>query len=155
MKKTKVFEWDVKLDDKIHFFNPNLSYELSKYRPISMTQGLDFDPAPFQEVYRHKLEFGVHCKFPTGSPQMKDFWKKEMEKCRNGVTINGYTITGDHYFFLNYYRLLNVNDIEKAAGGRVDTAPNFWSKHYEYFHYLEICKRAGFDCCVLKSRGVK
>lgn len=154
MEKNKEIKWDFDKDDKIYFFDPNKSYFLTKYRPITMTEGLDFNPEPFQEVYRYKVEHGVHCEYTPGTKGFKDFWLQEIDKCINGVTINGYTITGDHYFFLNYYRLLNVNSVDKAAGGRSDTAPSFWAKHYEYFHYLEICKRAGFDCCVLKSRGV-
>jgi len=32
-----------------------------------------------------------------------DFWTREYDRCRNGMTSHGYTITGDNYFFLNYY----------------------------------------------------
>jgi len=45
-------EWDVKLTDEITYFDPTLSYELTGYRPISETEGLDFDPTPFQETGR-------------------------------------------------------------------------------------------------------
>ena len=42
--------WDVKADEKIEYFDPELSYELTGYRPITMTEGLDFDPEPFREA---------------------------------------------------------------------------------------------------------
>jgi glutamyl-tRNA reductase len=29
--------WDVKKEDKVEYFDPNLSYELTGYRPISKT----------------------------------------------------------------------------------------------------------------------
>jgi hypothetical protein len=39
--------WDIKKDDNIEFFDKRLSYELTGYRPINNTQGLDFDPSWF------------------------------------------------------------------------------------------------------------
>lgn len=37
-------DWDVKIGDKIEFFDPELSYELTGYRPITKDKGLDFNP---------------------------------------------------------------------------------------------------------------
>ena len=42
--------WDVKKEDKIEYFDPELSYELTGYRPITKTKGLDFDPNWFTET---------------------------------------------------------------------------------------------------------
>ena len=39
--------WDIKKDDPIEFFDTSLSYELTGYRPITATQGLDFNPSLF------------------------------------------------------------------------------------------------------------
>ena len=36
--------WDVKIDDPIEYFDKRLSYELTGYRPITETEGLDFNP---------------------------------------------------------------------------------------------------------------
>ena len=33
--------------------------------------------------------------------------------------LNGYTITGDNYFFLNYYQLMDLTSADKAGAGRV------------------------------------
>ena len=44
MAKQEKIYWDVKIDDKIEYFDPHLSYELTGYRPINSTQGLDFNP---------------------------------------------------------------------------------------------------------------
>ena len=43
-QKPTEFEWDVKIGDPIDYFDSNLSYELTGYRPINDTQGLDFNP---------------------------------------------------------------------------------------------------------------
>jgi hypothetical protein len=39
--------WDVKKEDKISCFDPELSYDLTGYRPITKTKGLDFNPEWF------------------------------------------------------------------------------------------------------------
>ena len=36
--------WDFTLEDDVEFFDPLMSYELTKYRPINKTEGLDFNP---------------------------------------------------------------------------------------------------------------
>ena len=98
-----------------------------------------------------------------------------MERIRNGLTLNGYRITGDNYFFINYY-VLPLAKITKDNGerrrvlkerkgstaeadnnskqSRTLSLPHFYAKHYEYFHYLELCESYGYDSCAAKSRGV-
>ena len=34
-----------------------------------------------------------------GSKLYRDYWQKQYEYCRDGITVNGFTITGDHYYF--------------------------------------------------------
>lgn len=146
--------WDVKIGDKIEYFDPELSYQLSGYRPITMTKGLDFDPKPFNETGRIYEETGHYCTYRTGKLAY-DFWSEQMRRCKEGYTFGRYTVTGDHYFFLNFYRLLNVNNVAKAASGRDETFPDFFAKQYEYFHYIDICEKLGKDVIALKARGVK
>lgn len=155
MAKEQKIVWDVKIGDKIEYFDPELSYELSGYRPITMTQGLDFDKTPFIEVGRKKDETGRYTTLPIGSKTHREFWKTQHERSLKGYTVNGYRITGDHYFFVNFYRLPNVENVEQAGSGRTDTMASFWAKHYEYFHYVDICEKLGHDVIALKARGVK
>ena len=42
--------WDVKKDDPIPYFDANLSYELTGYKPINKYRGLDFNPSWFTEA---------------------------------------------------------------------------------------------------------
>lgn len=154
MKEKIKWDYTIEDNDNIKYFDPKASYELTGYRPIDEENGLDFDPKPFQEIAFFKQKNGVHTFSPPGSVGYKDFWLGEIEKCKSGVEINGYRITGNHYFFLNFYKLLNVGTSSKASSGRTLTNPDFWSKHYEYFHYLEMCQLLDKDACALKSRGV-
>jgi hypothetical protein len=42
------------------------------------------------------------------------------------MTSHGYTVTGDNYFFLNYYQLMDLDSAETAGEGRVYIFPNFY-----------------------------
>ena len=53
--------WDDKKEDKIEVFDPNLSYEITGYRPISKTQGLDFEPEWFVETRKQFEKTGKYC----------------------------------------------------------------------------------------------
>jgi len=145
--------WDVYGLD-YEYFDASLSYEASGYRPITETEGLDFDPSWFTEIRDTKIRTKKYCSYQKGSKPYNDFWTEEFKRCNFGMTVNGYTITGDHYFFLNYYKL-KVAKEGKAASGRATSFPEFYSKQYEYFHYIELCEWKKKDVCALKSRGVK
>lgn len=150
----KEIEWDVKIGDPIAFFDPTLSYELTGYRPIDKTHGLDFDPEWFTEARRTKKATGKYSQYVPFSKLYREFWDEQYERCQNGYTVNGYTITGDNYFFLNFYRLPILESATKAGGGRVTDFPGFYVKQYEYFHYIELCKRLRQNAIGLKARGL-
>ena len=59
--------WDVILEDELKYFDPELSYELTGYRPITETEGLDFDPAPFREAGQTFERTGQYTAYPKGS----------------------------------------------------------------------------------------
>ena len=146
--------WDVEKTAQIAFFDPTLSYELIGYRPIDETHGLDFDPTWFTKARDVKLETGKYCSFPQGTKKYHDFWAEEYERCRSGLSVNGYRITGDHYFFLNYYQLPE-SQVKKTGQGRGLIFPTFLSKQYEYFHYIELCELTKHDVLAVKARAVK
>jgi hypothetical protein len=73
---------------------------------------------------------GRYCTYLPGSKKFREFWREQYIRCKYGYTANGYTITGDHYFFLNFYQLPLVDKVEKAGGGRPDGFPNFSEAQY-------------------------
>ena len=148
-----VIEWDIKIGDEVEYFDSDLSYEYTKYRPLTKTQGLDFNPSWFTEAREIKLRTGKYCAFPPGTKAYHDFWKREYDRCNNGLEVNGYRITGDHYFFLNYYQLPETN-VKKAGQGRGLIFPIFVDKQYEYFHYIELAQILKKDVLSVKSRAV-
>lgn len=146
--------WDVKKTDPIEFFDVNLSYELTGYRPINRTQGLDFNPDWFTETREVYNRTGKYTEFKQGTKAYDDFWKEQYIRCREGYTVNGYTITGDHYFFLNFYQLLDVTKVTKAGAGRTMNFPTFSVAQYEYLHYVELSRYTGKHACLMKARGL-
>lgn len=146
-------EWDVKIGDPIEHFDKRLSYELTGYRPINETQGLDFNPKWFTEARDTFLKTGHYCSYFQGSKAYRDFWNIEYKRCREGLTVNGYTIPGTYYYFLNYYQLPQTES-DKAGQSRSDIFPNFYVYQYEFFHYYELCQHLKKDLCLMKARGI-
>lgn len=146
--------WDFPLSVEIQFFDPLYSYEITGYRPINETQGLDFDPNWFIETRKVYEQTGKYCTYLFGSKKFREFWREQYIRCKNGYTVNGYTITGDHYFFLNFYTLPLVDKVEKSGGGRPEGFPNFSEAQYQWFHYYEMAKRTRKHCNMMKARGV-
>lgn len=146
--------WDITKDMKIECFDPTLSYELTGYRPIDETHGLDFDPSWFTEVRETFLRTGRYCSYLPRSKRWDAFWKEQYTRCKYGMTSHGYTITGDNYFFLNFYQL-PVVDIDKASGeGTNEGFPVFFASQYMFFHYLQMCRVLHKNAALMKARSI-
>ena len=146
--------WDITKDMKIECFDPTLSYELTGYRPIDETHGLDFDPSWFTEVRETFLRTGRYCSYLPRSKRWDAFWKEQYTRCKYGMTSHGYTITGDNYFFLNFYQL-PVVDTDKASGeGTNESFPVFFASQYMFFHYLQMCRVLHKNAALMKARSI-
>lgn len=147
-------EWDVPIGQEIKYFDATLSYELTGYKPINEYQGLDFDPSWFTEARDTFNRTGHYTEFRNGSKAFADFWREQYRRCRDGLTVNGYTITGDHYFFLNFYRLENndPDSLKEAGASRNIIFPNFMEGQYQWFHYLSMAKKLRLNACMMKAR---
>ena len=79
---------------------------------------------------------------PKGHPDRADFIKREREKCRNGVTINGIYITGRLYYHLNYHKIL----IDTPSGDRIVSNPLLRDNEWIIFNEYEKCikEKKGF-----------
>lgn len=153
-KEKKDGIWDFGIEDEIPFFDINLSYELTGYRPINETEGLDFNPENFIKTRRHYERTGHFTLAPKGRKDYDDFWYEEYQRLNNGLEVNGYKITGDHYYFLNYYQLMDTENVQYAGQGRESNFAEFYVAQYEYFHYVELCKHLLKNCLGLKGRGL-
>ena len=151
---TDSFSWDIKKEDKIDCFDPELSYEITGYRPITQTKGLDFNPEWFIETRKTFEKTGKYCSYLPGSKRFDEFWKEQYVRCKYGMTVNGYTITGDNYFFLNFYQL-PLADESKASGEGLNRGfPKFFESHYRYFHYLQLARVLHKHVTLMKARSI-
>ena len=145
--------WDVKKEDPIPYFDANLSYELTGYKPINKYRGLDFNPSWFTEARDTFVRTGHYTRFRRNSRSWRAFWKEQFIRCKYGMTSHGYTITGDHYYFLNFYRLKDLDNVEEAGMGRQEIFPNFLEGQYDWFHYLKLARKLRMNACMMKARG--
>lgn len=146
--------WDYVIEDNVDFFDPECSYELTGYKPITETKGLDFNPEWFTEAAMLYEATGKYTEYPQGTKPYNDYWSEQYTRCKEGYTVNGYRITGDHYFFLNFYRMQTIVEGRVAGKGRDEKFPSFFSKQYEFFHYVEMAEKLHKDVALLKARGL-
>lgn len=146
--------WDFTVNDTVTYFDANKSYEITGYKPINKTQGLDFNPDWFTETREIFLRTGHYCQYPRNTKAYNDFWDEQYRRCQNGMTVNEYTITGDHYFFLNFYQLMDLTSAKKAGSSRLYDFPKFFVGQYEFFHYVELARRLRMNAVLMKARGV-
>lgn len=148
-------DFDVKLGDDITFFDPTLSYELTGYRPISETDGLDFVLSPFIATREVFESTGNYTTFVPGHKLYHDFWTEQWQRCNKGYTVGRYTLTGDNYFFLNFFRLQAAQESKDSKDVTYDESfPAFFTEQYKWFHYFRMCELLQLDACALKPRGV-
>ena len=146
-------EWDVPKEAPIPYFDPELSYELTGYKPINKTKGLDFNPDWFIEARDTYEKTGKYCAYLPGSKKYREFWREQFIRCKYGYTVNGYTVTGFHYFFLNFYTLPLVHKVVEAGKGRPEGFPKFTVAQYIWFHYLALCCKLLKNAALMKTRG--
>ena len=130
-------DWDFTIYDQIEYFQSDKSYELTKYRPIDETHGLDFNPSWFTEVRDIKESTGYYTQYRPGTKAHRDFWSEQYRRCRDGYESHGYRITGDNYFFLNFYRLKTTSkkEIEKIFHLLYDNSHFYLSRKFKKFNY--------------------
>lgn len=82
---------------------------------------------------------------------------EEVRRCFEGYVreSDGEWITGDYYFFLNYYPILQAKKKDKNSrkANRVLDFPKVWDGHYYKFHYINIARQNGHHGAELASRG--
>jgi hypothetical protein len=73
-ERAKRKEWDFSSEDDFEFFDVNLSYEITGYKPINKTNGLDFDPTWFTEARETFLRTGHYTQYRPNTKAYADFW---------------------------------------------------------------------------------
>ena len=94
----------------------------------------------FSRAGKHFLEHGFYCGDPQGSAAYFEYWAEELRRCTKGYSVGDVSITGHHYFYLNYVQI----KLTDKGNKKIVSFPNFWDGDYEYFWLQEIA-RNGID----------
>ena len=83
---------------------------------------------------------GAYCEYAPGTTDYREFWDEELRRCREGYMVKKRKVTGNHYFYLNYCRILRVTGGKGRARRKQMFFPDFWDMDYEYFWWVEIAR---------------
>ena len=98
---------------------------------------------------------------PVGTTDYINFWEQETQRCLNGyVAPDGDSITGYHYFYLNYSPIMKLEEVsyvdkfgnKRTKRERVFGFPRFWDYDYYYFNAIEQAEISGKHMATLKCR---
>ena len=97
--------------------------------------GVWINSSYFCDSAKHFTKHGFYCPFPKDSLEWKGFWDEELLRIREGYSVGGARITGDHYHYLNY------TPIKKSVIGKrrkIVGFPDFWDGDYNYQWAVDI-----------------
>ena len=114
----------------------------------------------FRKPALHFQKYGTYCFAPKGTSEYIRYWTEEAEYCMNGYTAeDGDRIPGYHYFYLNYFPIIRVNEKEVEINGQTVKKslkerdfPSFYDYDRWYFECVEFASIVGTHMVVLKSR---
>ena len=121
----------------------------------------------FYEVADYYRKNKVFTTYKEDSIPHRQFRRREQYRRANGYSapcllcpdgsIRNVRITGDHYNFLNYTRIEQLDE-RSIKRGNVDTAsktydfPKFFDAQFWMYHVLEFAKNNGFHILIDKTR---
>lgn len=84
---------------------------------------------------------------------------EQKRRCIEGYEVDGVRITGDHYFYLNFWKMKGKNNKHKSIS-RLDKdnnrkgliSPKFTQLDYEFFHAVEEAKKQKKHLTIAKRR---
>jgi len=98
----------------------------------------------------HFKKHGFYNNAPAGTKEWEDYWDMQKDRCLNGYSVGDLAVTGYHYWYLNFYPILRVDD--NALKGESDKGvrktkdfPAFWDGDYNYFWAQEIARNGISD----------
>jgi hypothetical protein len=92
------------------------------------------------------LKHGYYCSQPEGTAGHYEYWSERLRRCTAGYTVGDTTITGHHYFYLNFVQI----KLTAKGNKKIVAFPNFWDGDYEYF-WLQDIARNGISVDKYKS----
>lgn len=92
-----------------------------------------------------------YCDAPIGTRVWNEYWDEQDKRCKEGYTVGGVRITGEHYAYLNFGRIkITTGDGKRAR--KFEGFPIFLDMDYYYYHELEQAQENKEGMIVAKSR---
>lgn len=120
---------------------------------------IDFDTDKFRQEAIRFQKTGTYCSHEKGTRRYREYWDKQIEYCLDGIEIDGVSITGYHYFYLNFCRIKQVIKKPVQVRGKwvekkmkVYDFPRFYDYDKFYFDSVEKAALNGDHFVVLKAR---
>lgn len=103
----------------------------------------------FQRLAQYHTKHGKYTDIPYDTAEYWDFWDAEIDKCLHGIKIGDTYISGYHYFYLNYCKIMRTEDTfgtvhdnkpTYTVSEKDDFFPAFWDGDHQYFNVVERCE---------------
>jgi hypothetical protein len=89
------------------------------------------------------------CPFSKGSFSYKTWWNEQRIRCLDGYTVDGVRVTGDYYWYLNFWKILGT---EKGTKRKTLISPRFTTLDKEFFDEKERAEKNNKGLVVAKVR---
>ena len=130
-------------------------YKNGKVESIRNPDGIWINSNAFREEAIHFNKHGYYCADPTGSPSWFEYWREQRKRFIEGYTVGGATITGEHYFYLNFSPIQKIGDVVGNRSTKVYESPDFWDGDYNYFWAREIARNGVLPMFIKDSEKIK
>lgn len=107
----------------------------------------------------HFEKHGYYTNAPAGTKEWEDYWDIQKERSLNGYSVGDLSITGYHYWYLNFSPIKRISDDaltgkDKSVTGKTFGFPAFYDGDYNYFWCVDIA-RFGIDEEKYKKLGLE
>lgn len=140
---------------------PENKIELSNFHAGVAGSGQSLGFVNTQTFREAAIYFNKYKRYDDGVPGTlyhRKYWEQELERMEYGYTSGGIRITGLHYGYLNYGRIIAVQEIDavknklygqvsktrdvhaKKVGKRQESFADFWDVDWMYYTALDIAR---------------
>lgn len=159
---------DFYLNSETDIYSYNEDTGLFTSKDITFVNTAEFT----RTAQQYKKNKGIYTKAHPIYDELeyRAFWDEEKRRRIEGLSVGGVHITGEHYGFLNFGRILKtddpeevdeggISDIIKTSRNRKKTArkkeedfPDFWDGHFKWFHAKAFARKRGLHVIGGKAR---
>ncbi len=110
----------------------------------------------FRKAALEYMDSGLYTRALPGTKDYYEYWDNQRHRCIYGYTVGDITITGNHYFYLNFCPIdRSVEEVlpdGTILAKRERTFPAFYDGDFKYFTAVDTCRKSNRHMTVLKAR---